>query len=210
MVTQHVTRSFGFLKTTAIGGIFFLLPLVVIGVLLGQVVQVVAVVAREISKNQLIPAQTPLGYSLLFLSAIALIVLACFFCGVVARRSIARKFTRSIEKYLLMLFPRYAIFKEQLSGNIGGDDFKNKLSPVVVQFHDYQRVAFEIERGTDKAGNEIATVYLPGSPDPWNGTVVMVPTASVSPLAHDFLTACGVFETLGNGTQLLLHNPPAQ
>lgn len=206
MVTQQVTRSFGFLKTTAIGGLFFLLPLIVIAVLLGQVLQVVAWVAGEISKSDLLPDQSPRGFAIVFLAALALIILACFFCGVLARRSLARKFTRSIEKYLLMLFPRYAIFKEQLSGNIGGQQYKTRLTPVLVQFHDYQRVAFEVEKNRlDPAtASELVTVYLPGSPDPWNGTVLLVKGEQVSPLATDFLTACGAFETLGDGMQKLL------
>lgn len=209
MITRQVTRSFGFLKTTAIGGIFFLLPLVVIGFLLGQVISVVAVVAQSLAESgagDYVPAQSPIGYAVLFVSAIALIVLGCFACGVVARRSIARSFTRSIEKYLLMLFPRYAIFKEQLSGNIGGEHYKTQLTPVLVRFDDFQKLAFEIDHDevVEGAATDLVTVYLPGSPDPWNGTVVLVEKHQVTPLQTDFLTACGTFEQLGNGMRRLI------
>lgn len=198
MVTEQVKRSFGFLRTTAIGGVFFLLPLVVIAFLLGQVVQVVWVVAKEL--NSYLPTQTPLGYASLFLAAIALIVLACFACGIIARRSIANKFTGVIEKYLLMLFPRYAIFKEQLSGNIGGEVFKNSLRPVLISLDDYQRIAFEVERTAD---NRVVT-YLPGSPDPWSGTVILIAAERVQQLNIDFGETLGAFEKLGSDTRRLL------
>jgi uncharacterized membrane protein len=198
MVTDQVTRSFGFLKTTAIGGVFFLLPFVVIAFLLGQVAQVAWVVASELGGY--LPTQTPLGYASLFVAAVALIVLACFACGIAARRSIASRFTSTIEKYLLMMFPRYAIFKEQLSGNIGGDVFKNRLNPVLLTMQDHRRIAFQVERMAD----DQVVVYIPGSPDPWSGSVILVPGAKVEPLDVDFGETLGAFEKLGQDTGRLL------
>lgn len=198
MVTEQVKRSFGFLRTTAIGGIFFLLPLVVVAFLLGQVAQVVWVVVKEL--NNYLPTQTPLGYASLFFAAIALIVLACFMCGIIARRSLASKFTTVVEKYLLMLFPRYAIFKEQLSGNIGGEVFKNCLCPVLINLEFYQRVAFEVERTMDNR----VVCYLPGSPDPWSGTVIIVKDTQVQRMDVDFGETLGAFEKLGQDTQRLI------
>lgn len=198
MVTEKIKRSFGFLKTTAIGGIFFLFPFVVVAFLLGQVVQVAWVVAKEL--NSYLPTQTPLGYASLFLAALSLIVLACFVCGIIARRSLAGKFTGLVEKYLLMLFPRYAIFKEQLSGNIGGEVFKTCLQPVFVDLEHYQRVAFEVER---TAGNRVV-IYLPGSPDPWSGTVIIVKDSQVQRMDVDFGETLGAFEKLGQDTGRLV------
>ncbi len=198
MVTQHVKRSFGFFKTTAVGGIFFLLPLVVVVALLGQTAQILWVIAD--AGRPYIPIDTPLGYGLLFLSAIALVLLACFLSGVIARRSIASKFTGSIEKYLIMIFPRYAIFKEQLSGNIGGDLFTNRLRPILVKQLDFQRLAFEVERMPDGR----VTVFLPGSPDPWSGTVVLVQPTNIEPLSISFSEAIGTLEKLGQEMQQLM------
>lgn len=243
MITREVTRSLGFLKTTAIGGIFFLLPLVVIGVLLGQVYSVVAVVMKSLSDagaDQYVAAESAGGYVMLFLAAIALLVLACFVCGVLAQRSLARNFTQSIEKYLLMLFPRYAIFKEQISGNIRDETYKNRLQPVLVRFNDHSQVAFEVAEapfgheapfnheapsnheapfnhtsappGAAEPPNpkDLVAVYLPGSPDPWAGTVVLVTTDQITPLATDFLTACGTFEQLGSGMRRLIETAAPQ
>jgi hypothetical protein len=39
-------KHIGFLKTTAIGGLLFLLPLIIVGALIGQVVPIVMTVAE--------------------------------------------------------------------------------------------------------------------------------------------------------------------
>ncbi|EMB19129.1 DUF502 domain-containing protein [Rhodopirellula europaea] len=203
---QHVQKHFSFLRTTAIGGIFFLLPLLVVCVLLGQLVQVIYAVAIALLPflRDYTPFHDTTGYLLVFGIATLLLVLACFVSGIMARRSIARQFTRFIEKYLLMLFPRYAIFKEQLSGNIGGDVAKNRLRPVVVQLEGFSQLAFEVERyrGSDIANDPLGvTLYLPGSPDPWNGKVVMVEASRVQRIDAPFGDVVGTFEQLGTDTQ---------
>jgi len=209
---QHVTRHISFLRATAIGGIFFLLPLVVIGMLIGQVGQVVFSVATIIQPYlHQFGLDDATGYVLTVGIAITLIVLACFVSGMLASRSLAQKFVRSIEKYLLMLFPRYAIFKEQLSGNIGGEISKNKLQPVWVNMQDHIRIAFEVERAeaawlaelpTPHA--ETVTVYLPGSPDPWSGQVINVLPDQITPIPIPLPDVLGAFEKLGIDSQRVL------
>ncbi len=198
---ERMTRSVGVVKTTAIGGVFFLLPLVVVGALIGQLVQIVWVVAESV--HQYLPVKTLAGYSLLLAGSIVLILAACFFAGIVARRSLGRRFTESIEKYLLMLFPRYAIFKEQLTGNIGGEVLHNQLKPVMVHLPEGRRLGMEVERDND-GGIESVTVYMPGSPDPWSGVVLVVDAARVTTLSVPFSEAMATVEQLGRGSLRLL------
>ncbi len=197
----RVAKLFTILKTTAIGGIFFLLPLVVVGALLAQVAQVVWIAAAAFAPYMPFPSVA--GYSLLLAIAVLIILLLCFLAGMAARRSLGRRITESIEKYLLMLFPRYAIFKEQLTGNIGGEVLHNQLRPVLVEVPEGIRLAMEVERSVDGL-SEWITVYFPGSPDPWSGTVVMVPAAKVTSVAIPFSEALATVEQLGRGSQRLL------
>lgn len=236
---NHVNRHLSFLRATAIGGIFFLLPLVVVCFLLGQIGQLVYAVALQIQPilRDWLGIRGATGYVLVFAIAVSVIVLLCFVAGILASRSIARQFTLSIEKYLLMLFPRYAIFKEQLSGNIGGEIAKNRLKPVCVQLDGYTRLGFEVERteneipepgrtvgthpnnsqrGNSELGNteqaagegslhiERVTVFLPGSPDPWSGTVINVSPDRVRAIHAPFPDVLGAFEKLGHDSQKIL------
>ncbi len=200
---EHVSHSFSVLKTTAIGGIFFLLPLVVVGALLGQLLQVVWIVARSI--NEYMPFKTAAGYGLLMAIALLVLLLLCFIAGIVARRSLGKRFTESIEKYLLMLFPRYAIFKEQLTGNIGGEVLHNQLKPVIVSLPEGQRLGMEVERGLVDDASRV-TVFLPGSPDPWSGCVVIVESFRVKKLEIPFGEALATVEQLGRGSLKLLQS----
>ncbi|EMI42599.1 putative membrane protein [Rhodopirellula sp. SWK7] len=209
VVKKHVTRQLSFLRATAIGGIFFLLPFAVLCFFLGQIAQVVVAIAVQIQPilRDYLGINHVTGYALIFAIALLLIILACFIAGMLASRSVAKQFTGWVEKYLLMMFPRYAIFKEQLSGNIGGDISKNRLKPVHVRLEGYSRIAFEVERSAESdtlEHAELVTVFLPGSPDPWNGTVINVTPDRVEPITSPFPDVLGAFEKLGLDSQKIL------
>lgn len=187
-----------FLKTTAIGGLLFLLPLIVIGALIGQIVPIIMSVARGL--GEVIPIKTPGGIGLLILLSIAALLFACFGAGLLARRSLGKKLSENFEKYLLLLFPRYAIIKEQMVSGIGGHKNTPTMKPVLVRFIDSQRIGFETERTDDG----LVTVYLPGSPDPWAGSVVQLNADRVETLDAEFGDTVATFEQLGRKSTALL------
>ncbi len=191
-------KHIGFLKTTAIGGLLFLLPLIVVGALIGQVVPIVMTVAEVL--GEFIPVRTPAGIALLILLAIVIVLLMCFAAGLLARRSFGKRIAEAFEKKLLLLFPRYAILKDQMADSIGGDAAKAKMKPLLVQFQDTLRIGFETERN----GDGFVTVYLPGAPDPWMGSVVILPADRVEPVAVEFGDAVAVCEQLGRNSKIFL------
>ncbi|QDU36119.1 hypothetical protein Mal4_04020 [Maioricimonas rarisocia] len=195
---QKVTESIGFLKTTAIGGLIFLLPLVVIGALLGYLYSIVLVVYEPL--KEWIPVGSTSGLAILFLMAVGIVVALCFMCGLAARRAIGRRFSRLVEKNLVMLFPKYAIYKDIVAGNIGGEAARPTLFPVTVQFDDVIRIGYRAGR-TD-AG--LVIVYLPGAPDPWIGSVVLVEESRVQSLPVDFNNTAAICERLGRDSEALL------
>lgn len=191
-----------FFKTTGIGGIVFLLPLVVIGVLAGHALQVIWSVADVI--GDFIPVKTPRGVAALIVAAIALLMLLCFFAGLVAQGPIGRRVHNLFEKYLLLFVPRYSVIKDQLAGNLSGAG-KHRMLPITARFNQATRVGFELERLTDGR----VVVYLPGAPDPWIGQVVCLSSDSVQPLDAEFGKVVSTFEKLGRGTAALLDGPSA-
>lgn len=195
---DKVRKSYSFLKTTAIGGLLFLLPLVVISALLGQLIAIVMPIAQTLSEY--LPIHTVAGISLLVGLSIAILLLLCFFAGIIARRSIGLKFSQFIEKQVMMLFPRYAIYKDHMVDNIGGSNESTKLTPVKVTFDDYEQLALEVER----SDQGLVTIYLPGSPDAWSGTVAIVPAARVHEIDVTFSDLVSTHEKLGRDTVKLL------
>lgn len=195
---ERVTKTFGFLKTTAIGGLIFLLPLAVIGFLLGYVFNVVLLIYEPL--KEYLPVSSAAGTALLFLIAVGILVMLCFLCGLATRRAIARKFSRTVEKHLVMVYPKYAIYKDILAGNVGGDALAPSLVPVTIQFDDAIRIGYEAGR-TERG---LAIVYLPGSPDPWIGSVVLVEPDRIQSLDVDFNETAAICERLGRNSAHLL------
>ena len=98
-----------------------------------------------------------------------------------------------MDEFLLDLVPRYTFIKS-MTESLGGRD-ETVLHPVLVRFDDLSQVAFEVERGPDG----LVTVYLPGSPDPWSGSVAHVTSDRVQQLAGDFASVVKCLRTVGRG-----------
>lgn len=190
--------------TTAVGGLLFLLPLIIIGALIGQVVPIVITIAEFL--GEIIPIRTPGGIALLVLLAIVVLLLLCFGAGVLARRTFGKRLSAGFEKLLLMLFPRYAIIKDQMASSVGGHDNRPQMKPVIVSFDDRVRIAMEIER----TEGDLVTVYLPGSPDPWSGSVAIVNAAQVQETDVEFGDAVAICEQLGRGSAAVLRDRETQ
>lgn len=188
---EHFTKTWKFLRITAIGGVLFLLPLAVLGGILGYVFNIVYAIYTPMAEH--IPVSTASGVAFLFCVAVGILILLCFLAGLAARRAIGKRFTSTVERNLTMMFPKYAIYKDILAGNIGGEAAAPSLTPVTVKMQDRIQIGYESER-TEEG---LVIVYLPGAPDPWNGTVVLVEPEQVKPLEVDFNETAAICERLG-------------
>ncbi|QDT06244.1 hypothetical protein K227x_46530 [Rubripirellula lacrimiformis] len=199
---QKIHESVGFLRSTAIGGLFFLLPLAVIAGLLGQVYSIVSAVAVPLgdAMPDWVPINTATGIAFLFSASVAVLVGMCFTAGVIARRAIGRKFSSTIERQLITIFPKYAIYKDLLAGNLKHDSDGPSLTPVLVECPEGLRIAME----SDRLANGMVVVYFPGAPDTWIGSVVLVPAERVRSVELDFNETLGVFERLGRDSAAFL------
>ena len=169
-----------------------------IGALVGQVVPIVMALAGVLSEY--IPVKTPSGIAMLVTISIAIVLLMCFAAGLIARWSIGRRLSKFVENNLILLFPRYAIYREQLKGSIGGDHNKPEMIPVLVRFDDVTRIAFEVER----TEGPLVSIYLPGSTDPWSGFVIFMAADRVEPMNIPFSEALGICERMGRESLHLL------
>ena len=62
-ISIRLKNFLGVVKTTAIGGLFFLLPMIVIGVLIGKIVQVLIATARIV--DSYLPFHSAYAYAAL-------------------------------------------------------------------------------------------------------------------------------------------------
>ncbi len=181
------------MRATALGGLLFLLPLAVVVGLLGYLYSFVVVIYEPL--KEWIPVRSAAGIALLFGAAILVLLFGCFAAGLMAHRAIGRRVSQFIEKYLTTFFPKYAIYKDILAGNIGGTWNVPSLKPVKVATRECQRIAFE----SDRLADGTVVVFFPGAPDPWIGHVGTVEADNVEPFDMPFNDVVGLLEQLGRG-----------
>lgn len=188
---QRFVKTMSFLKTTAIGGAVFLLPIAIIVVLLGYVYQNTVTVYEHLKPWS--PFDSLSGVALLFTVAVLLLLAACFAAGLLAQRAIGVQFAGTIEAQLMKVFPKYGIYKDLLAGKIGGSHKVPSLVPVLVIRDGIHSLAFQ----ADKLQSGLVVVYLPGSPDPWIGAIALVTPDKVQPIDVSFTEILGICERLG-------------
>lgn len=186
------------LKTTLIGGALFLVPLVVIGAIVGKAIEIAYGILKPAAK-WVIAFDDPTALAFAGVAAVLLVVLLCFLAGMVARWALARQVSRWVEDRLNDIYPRYAVLKSMAQG-YGLPDSGHALIPVLARYDDRLQIAFEVERAQDG----LVTLFLPGSPDPWAGTIAHMTPDRVTPLQTDFDTVMKSLQWLGRGTAGIL------
>jgi uncharacterized membrane protein len=80
------------------------------------------------------------------------------------------------------------------------DEGMQGLRPVLLSSDDQQILAMEVERLADRR----VVLFLPGAPDPWSGSVVLVAPERVAALPVELSAVNRVLKGLGRGTGRLL------
>lgn len=188
---DKLDNSIHFLKTTAIGGILFLLPFLVVVWFLVYVHRVVAAV--HVILKPWLPLDSATGFALLFAVTLLALLALCFMAGMAARRAIGVRFANTIEKQLMRVYPKYGIYKDMLAGKFGGADNAPSLRSVFVKRDGMLIPAFQ----ADQLADGRVVVYFPGAPDTWYGSIALVPPENVQPISLSFNDALEICERLG-------------
>jgi uncharacterized membrane protein len=185
-----------FLKTTLIGGMFFLIPLVVLGIVIAKAIGFMLVVAEPMAK--ILPIDSVGGIALANLIALAIVLLICFLAGLLALTAPAQKLANKAEAMILQRIPGYTFFKGMTSAL--SPDENVDLHSVLVTFDDRARIGLEVE----KIGTDRAAVYFPGSPNAWSGIVEIISIDQITYMNKPMMSVIEHAEQLGRGTSGLL------
>ena len=185
------------LTTTLIGGVVFLLPLIVVLYVLGQGLALAAHAVQPLVG--LLPDKSIGGITFASLAALALLLLLCFGAGLLARAAVGQAFSARFEDRLQTLYPRYSVIMAMSQG-LHGAMGKKVLKPVLATFDDNQLIGFDMERLDDGR----VVLYVPGAPDAWSGSVLLVVPERVQPLDIDAADLAKTMQGLGLGTAALL------
>jgi len=185
-----------FLKTTLMGGVLFLIPVLVTLVVLKKGLEIVSKIVRPAAEA--IPIEAVGGVHMRDLLAVLALVLVGFAAGLVARTGVGRALSEKLEQAVLRKMPGYTLLKGATAGTGGSEDSEVKV--VLAKFDDNSVVGFVME--APRGG--FVTVFVPSAPTPAAGTVFILPMDRVQHLDVPVSDASKVIMRLGVGSQELL------
>jgi len=187
------------IRTTLLGGVLFLLPLVFVVVVVGKAYQIIKVVATPLGK--IFTTDSIAGIALVDVMTVIIMLLCCLIAGLFARSPLGRNLHSKLDAILLNVFPGYAWLKGVI-GNIQDTDAEKVLKPVLVRFDDFYQLAFE----SDRFKEGLVAIYMPDAPDPRSGTVGYVTADRIQPIDAGFLDVVKSCKHIGRGSlEMLAH-----
>jgi uncharacterized membrane protein len=186
-----VRGFYRFLRSTTLGGLVVLVPLIALGAVLiwagGIALKAVTPVFRWL------PDQSVGGVSLTLAAAFLALLGACFVAGLIAETAIVRGLGQRAER-LALFIPGYALMKN-VGANLVGIEGKDPVRTVLVRFEASEMLGFLMETLAD--GRHV--VFVPGVPRALVGTLHIVAADRVQVLDMSVSTALDVLSRLGIG-----------
>jgi len=188
-----------FMRTTLMGALFLLLPIVVVAILVEKAMDMVGPVVKPLAAR--ISAESSRGPTKTLL-AVGILILLCFLAGAILQTSAARKVIEKLETSVLSQLPGFEYVKAQIESGFHLEE--RRVYPVVLARMDdgVWQLAFLVER---LAGG-YAAVFLPDVPTPNTGAVYFLSEDRVRPVDVSHVAALKCLKRFGLGANELLGN----
>ena len=192
-----------FLRTTLVGGILFLVPIVVLVIVLGKALALAHTIMDPLAAH--LPVASVIGLRTPMLLAIGVLVVFCFLAGLFARTAAAKGLVRRLEAAVLSSVPGYEFLKGMGESMLGVE--RSGAYPVVLaRFDDSWQIGFQIE----VLENGFVVVFLPGAPNPQAGAVYLMSPDRVTPAGVPPAATLKCLKRLGAGSNALLRGTAVQ
>ncbi|MCW5890192.1 MAG: hypothetical protein KIT14_06530 [bacterium] len=191
--------------TILVGGLLFLVPVVLSVLVVSQALRLAARVLAPIA--HVLPLGSVAGFAAANVIAGVLLLVACFVAGLVARTRPGVLVGRRLEHAVLRKMPGFTFLKSAAQGFVGLEG-TSEVQTALARVEDGWVPAFIVER--HRSG--LCTVFVPSVPTPAAGTVYLLPPDRVRPLDVPVATMAGVVMRLGVGLRDLVEpdGRPAQ
>ncbi len=186
-----------FLKTTVIGGLFVLLPVLLLYMLLAEALKLVVALATPIA--DLFPKEVFTKIEAPFLIALVLIVAVSFLLGLALRSAALSRMGDWIEDTVLSRFPAYAVLK-RLTKGFGKEEATAFKPAFLISAEGWKEIAYVIE----DHGDGQLTVLVPWAPTAFSGSVRVVDRDRVEMLDASLGDVSKVLGLWGMGMRELL------
>jgi uncharacterized membrane protein len=182
-----------FLKATLVGGLMFLVPVVLLALVLRHALQFAGKIAKPLAA--VLPVSHVGGVAVATLIAVAILLFIAFLAGLVSRTGPGRRVTHWFEESILGGMPQYRMVKslaEGLSQIEGGTG----MQPVLMRGDEGWMLGYQME----ELPNGWRVIFLPASPTPMSGNVIYVEASRVRPLDLSMREAMQLVKRLGIGS----------
>ena len=183
----------GFLRATLVGGLLFLLPVVLIVIVLSHAMQLAVKVAKPISS--LLPVEAVIGIRGETCLAVLLLILLSLGAGLVAQTKAGKRILSWSENSFLGGLPQYQVMKSMAEG-LAHVESAESVHPALVSIEDGWQMGYLLEP-LEKGW---VTVFLPQAPTPMSGNVMYLPADRVRPLGISMVQAVAIVKSLGVGS----------
>jgi uncharacterized membrane protein len=186
-----------FLKTTVIGGLFVLLPVLLLYMLLAETLQLVVALATPIA--DLFPKGVFAKVNAPVLIALILIVSVSFLLGIALRSAALSRLGGWIESTVMTRLPSYTVLK-RLTKGFAKEEATAFKPGLLISAEGWKEIAYVIE----DHGDGHLTVLVPWAPTAFSGSVKVVCQDRVEMLDANIGDVSKVLSLWGMGTRELL------
>jgi uncharacterized membrane protein len=186
-----------FIKTTALGGVIFLLPIIVLAILFKAAYNFVKEPLAPLAA--LSPIQTFGGVGVAALMAVVLIFALCFLAGLAIRTTWAQRVMEQFDSQFLGKIPFYA-FLRSMFYEMSGRQAETGLNLALAWIEECWQPAVvqeELENGW-------LVVFVPQAPTPFSGAIYYMPPDRVKRLAATSGEMFKVLARFGVGSRAAL------
>jgi uncharacterized membrane protein len=151
-----------YVRTTLIGGLLFLLPIVVILLVLQKAFEFALKLLVPLEKA--LPGWFAIGSAAPHFTAAMLLLVICFLAGLVAGTGAGGWLRRALERTVLGRVPGYTMLRSMFSG---GAPVDKPIEVALVEMENMLVIAYVMERHA----NGYVTLFVPSAPMPNAGSV---------------------------------------
>jgi uncharacterized membrane protein len=186
-----------FLKATIVGGVLFLMPVILIALMLRHAMGFAGKIADPIAAY--FPQHQVAGVAIATIIAALVLLVLSFFAGLAARTRAGKSATHWLEETLLGNLPQYRMVKSLAEG-LTQVEGVHGMQPALVSMEGGWQIGYQIEELQDGW----VVVFLPQSPTPMSGNVMYLPAARVRLLKVPIPEAMMLVKRLGVGSAATL------
>jgi uncharacterized membrane protein len=185
-------RMAGFVKATLFGGLIFLLPLGLIGYLVGKAVGLAVTAGEPVFR--MLP-HTAFWLAMIPLLALTALIVLALLAGLFARTKTGMRFLDWVETSLFGGVPQYQFMKSMAEG-VAKMESGPGWQPVLVAVAAGWRIGFIVEA----VNADWAAVFLPQSPSATVGEVVICPTSALRAIPDSMAHVTAMLKRMGLGS----------